>query len=46
VIHVRVPLSANRARLVDTLASYVALDGLAFEQAIIEKERSNPVRVP
>jgi len=44
-VTVRVPLSANRACLVDTLASYVAVDGLAFEQAIMERERANPVRL-
>lgn len=44
-VTVRVPISANRACLVDTLAAYVAVDGLAFEQAIMERERSNPVRL-
>ena len=41
-VAVRVPLSASRASLVDTLASYVAVDGLAFEQALMERERGNP----
>lgn len=43
-VAVRVPLSASRACLVDTLAAYVAVDGLAFEQAVMEREQSNPVR--
>jgi U2-associated protein SR140 len=43
---VRLPRSAQQARVIDTLASYVALDGFVFEQAVLTRERENPVRFP
>jgi U2-associated protein SR140 len=43
-VEVRVPRAPGRVHIIDTLASYVALDGCAFEQAVVERERGNPVR--
>jgi U2-associated protein SR140 len=44
-VEVRVPRAPGRMHVIDTLASYVALDGRTFEQAVIERERGNPVRL-
>ena len=42
-VDVRVPRTAAQLRRINMLASYVALDGSAFEDAVVERERGNPV---
>ena len=42
-VEVRVPATAARLHLIDVLASYVALDGCAFEQAVAQRECDNSV---
>ena len=43
-VDVRLPRTADRLHLIDTLASYVLLDGTTFENMICGRERGNPVR--
>ena len=43
-IEVRLPRSAALLHFIDTLASYVLLDGVAFENMICARERENSVR--
>jgi len=43
-VEVHLPRTTARLHLINTLASYVLLDGAAFENMICARERDNPVR--
>jgi U2-associated protein SR140 len=43
-VEVRLPRTAARLHLIDTLASHILLDGTVFENMISTRERENPVR--
>ena len=44
-VEVRLPHTVDRLHLIDTLASYVLLDGTTFEDMISARERENQVRL-
>jgi U2-associated protein SR140 len=41
-IRVMIPTDKDRASLISTVASFVAKDGLQFEQILLQQERNNP----